>query len=373
MAFKNRGLTPIRTGTMHRVRLMPIAAVAALFALPASAEAVTFGANLAQRIPNSTATCGYPPYYPGIYPYNSSCTFFSTATPTGQAAETDVVPLPDPAAHGNQAGTITEVRIKTGLGQSGPAKLTVLRAHHAVNYGADAACCIGQAESAQFTLTPNSIVHVATNLPVESRYDAAQRIYSYDTLALSVLDSTTPIPAVFTGDPNGYCSGGYFPYIQTGQERFTGQYGICGFLVLMQADMTIRGGPSPPPAPRPPPRPPKIASLKIRASRAAVVRGMARIPLVCAGNAICRGILRLQSAPARQATAARSSKARRLVTYGTGAFKIAPGHRQTMKVKLSTRGRRLVKRRRVVRVYANVATRGAKTVTKRITLTRSAR
>ena len=221
-----------------RIARWLILATALALALPAAAGAVTFGANLAARTATADTSCGYPPYYPGWFPLGESCTFFSTATPAGEAGETQVVPLPDPAANGDQRGTITEVRIKTGAGPAGPAKLTVLRAHRAVN-GGESACCVGQAESAQFTLTPESIVHVNTNLPVASLYDAATRIYSYDILALSVLDAATPIPAEFSGNPSGYCSGGYFPYVLTGQERFTGEYGVCGYLVLMQADMTV--------------------------------------------------------------------------------------------------------------------------------------
>jgi len=308
---------------------------------------MTFGANLDQRSANSTATCAYPPYYPGFFPLGNSCTFFSTATPTGQASETQVVPLPDPAVHGNQSGTITAIRIKTGPYQAGPAKLTVLRAHRAFN-GGEAACCVGQAESAQFTLTPNSIVNVATNLPVESMYDAAQRIYTYDILALSVLDATTPIPGEFSGDPNGYCSTGYFPYVQTGQERFSGDYGICGFLLLMQADMTIKGTGTP--------------KLKFPTARGRIVGRTARIPLECAGDVICEGTLRLQNTGARQPTAARSKKASKVVTYGTGSFRIAPGGSQTVKVKLSKRGKRLVRGRKTVRVYASATPSGGKII-----------
>jgi len=315
----------------------------ALLALPSGAGAVTFGANLDQRNANSTATCGYPPYYPGFFPLGNSCTFYSASTPTGQASEAQVVPLPDPAVHGNQSGTITAVRIKTGPYQAGPAKLTVLRAHRELNED-EAACCVGAAESAQFTLTPNSIVNVATDLPVKSIYDAASRIYTYDTLALSVLDATTPIPGEFSGDQNGYCSTGYFPYIQTGQERLVGDYGICGFIVLMQADLTIKGDDTP--------------TLRFPTARGRIAGRTARILLKCAGKVICEGILRLQNAGARQGTAAR----KKVVTHGKGRFKIAPGGSQTVKVKLSKRARRLTRGRKTVRVYANATLSGGKIV-----------
>jgi hypothetical protein len=353
---------------MRAVTLISTVLVAALLAQPASAGAVTFGADLQQRTANSTATCGYPPYYPGFYAWGSSCTFFSTATPTAQASETQVVPLPDPAVHGNQSGTITAVRIKTGPYQAGPAKLTVLRAHRAFN-GGEAACCVGQAESAQFTLTPNSIVNVATDLPVESRYDAAQRIYTYDSLALSVLDATTPIPAEFSGDPNGYCSTGYFPYVQTGQERFSGEYNVCGFLVLMQADMTINGGGEPPPAPPPPPPPPPAApTLKFPTDQARIVGRTARIPLRCAGDVVCEGILRLQAVGARQPSAARTSKANKVVTYATGRFKISPGSTKTVRARLSKRGRKLLRGRKTVHVYANATLGAGQAIRKKIAL-----
>jgi hypothetical protein len=333
---------------MRGVRLVLSVLVVALLGLPAGAGAVVmFGANLDQRNANSTATCGYPPYYPGFFPLGNSCTFYSASTPAGQASEAQVVPLPDPAVHGNQSGTITAVRIKTGPYQAGPAKLTVLGAHRLITED-EAACCVGQAESAQFTLTPNSIVNVATDLPVKSIYDAASRIYTYDTLALSVLDATTPIPGEFSGDQNGYCSTGYFPYVQTGQERLSGDYGICGFIVLMQADLTIKGDDDTP-------------TLRFPTARGRIAGRTARIPLECAGNVICEGILRLQNAGARQATAALSKKAGKLVTYGTGSFKIAPGAKQTVKVKLSKRGKKLVRGRKTVRVYANATPKGEKT------------
>jgi hypothetical protein len=231
-----------------------------LLALPAVANGLTFGANLATRVASSPYTCGYPPYYPPYNPYGyanppwaPSCTFFSSASQDQGVAEGDTVPFPDPAANGDQYGVITEVRIKTGnYDQPGPAKLTVLRSHRAYS-GREAACCIGAAETATFILKPNAIVHVATNLPVESVYDADQKVYTFDTLALSILDSTTPIPAEFSNDPYGYCSGGLggaaYPgspapgYVQTGQERFESQYGVCGYLILMQADVTIYGPP----------------------------------------------------------------------------------------------------------------------------------
>jgi hypothetical protein len=339
--------------------------MAALLALPASAGAVTFGANLQNRSANSSATCGYPPYYPGIFPLGSSCTFFSTATPTGNSAETQVVPLADPAIYGNQSGTITAVRIKTGTGQAGPAKLTVLRAHRAFN-GGEATCCIGQSETQQFSLTPNSIVNVNTNLPVESKYDANQHIYTYDTLALTVLDATTKIPAEFVLDVNGYCSSGYFPYVQVGQERFTGDYGVCGFLVLMQADMTITtpgggGGGQAPSAATPPATPTVTFPNPVGSIDGRTVS----VPLHCGANALCQGILRLQNRAIGGATAARK---RKTVTYGKARFKIAAGKRKIVKVKLNRRGRRLT-RRKSARVYAN-ANLGGKVFSKKIKLKR---
>jgi hypothetical protein len=234
-----------------RLSVATILAAVGVVALPSGAGALTFGAKLGHRSANSKSTCAYPPYYPLYSPYGfmnppwaSSCTFFSSASLDQGASEGTIVPLPDPRAHGNQHWVITQVRIKTGnYSQPGRARLTVLAAHRAYNSG-EAACCIGAAETATFTLKPNAIVHVRTNLPVESIYKRSTAIYTFDSLALSILDSRTPIPAEFSGDSSGYCSGGFggsAGYVRTGQERFQGEYGVCGYLVLMQADAKRRG------------------------------------------------------------------------------------------------------------------------------------
>jgi hypothetical protein len=68
-----------------------------------------------------------------------------------------------------------------------------------------------------------------------------------------------------------------------------------------------------------------------------------------------------------KAAVAHVSKARKTVTYGKATFKIAAGKRQTVKVKLSRRGKRLIRGRRKVRVYAN-ATLGTKVFSKKIAL-----
>lgn len=68
----------------------------------------------------------YNPYGFMNPPWAPSCTFFSSGSLDQGAAEGDIVPFPDPAANGDQYGTVTEVRIKTpNYTQPGLAKLTV--------------------------------------------------------------------------------------------------------------------------------------------------------------------------------------------------------------------------------------------------------
>jgi hypothetical protein len=339
-----------------------------------SASAVTFGANLATRVANSTYTCSHPPYYPVYSPYGfmnppwaPSCTWFSSGSLDQGVTEGDIVPFPDPAANGDQYGIITEVRIKTpSYAEPGQpnAKLTVLRSHRAIDSG-EAACCIGAAETAAFTLRPNAIVNVATNLPVESIYDPVQKIYTFDSLALSILDSTTPIPAEFSADPSGYCSGGFggaaFPgsppggYVKTGQERFESQYSVCGYLILMNADLTIAGAPG--------------TGVSMNAVAPVVIGrpfvvGQARNPPTAKTQQL---LILPKGGPAIEATTANSN-----VVVARGSTTVAPGKTVKLSVKLTPGGKKLLRKNHHLRVTLMVVATGlsgqTQTVKRTVTL-----
>jgi hypothetical protein len=79
------------------------------------------------------------------------------------------------------------------------------------------------------------------NLPVAVSFNRISRIYSFDSLFLTMENPNTPIPANTIADTtNGNCSGGWFPAVRPGQENFTGPYGVCGATILMRGTWRAR-------------------------------------------------------------------------------------------------------------------------------------
>lgn len=174
--------------------------IAAVFALapPASAEAVTFGANLGAHVSNSNVTCGDFNIFQ--YAGRVGCSVYTTgnASNPGDTSATHVIPFPDPRANGDQHGTITEVTFKPSPGAPpGPARLSVVEFIRDANSTGDPGLAQDIADSANFTMASGAdgLVHVATNLPARSLYNANDNSYRFDALVLSMLDNTTPIPA----------------------------------------------------------------------------------------------------------------------------------------------------------------------------------
>jgi glucose/arabinose dehydrogenase len=115
----------------------------------------------------------------------------------------------------------------------------------------------------------------------------------------------------------------------------------------------------PPAAGEPPPAAvPPLAAVPLLQAPAGVVQATARavrLPLVCpvAAAEACRGTIRLVvRRKARRATAARA------VVIARGRFSVAAGNSKIVKLPLTRAGRRLLRKRRVVKVTAVVARRG---------------
>jgi hypothetical protein len=197
-----------------------------VLSLPASAAALSFGANL-ERPANNTLGCQ------ALVPYQQvdSCSF-STSGALNSLAETLGVP---------GTGTVTQVQVKVGP-RTGPMRVAVLESLRKENSG-EAACCIGRAESAPFTPQPNAVTTVSVDLPVSVTFNQESKIHAFDGLFLSMDDSSTPIPANVANEANGgNCSGGWFPAVHPGQENFTGPYGVCGTTILLHAEWQPAAG-----------------------------------------------------------------------------------------------------------------------------------
>ncbi|HVE67225.1 MAG TPA: hypothetical protein VNB64_01460 [Solirubrobacteraceae bacterium] len=201
----------------HRIALA--AALLVLLAAAPAAHARFFGANLS-RAANNTHSCQ------SLVPFQAvpSCSW-TTSGALFNPREGMVVP-------GN--GRIVRVLVKVG-NRTGPMRIAILQSLRRENSG-EAACCIGRRQSRVFTPRRNAITSVPVSLPVSVRFNSQSRIYSFDSLFLTMENRFTPIPAHVAPDGSGNCSGGWFPAVRPGQENFTGPYGSCGTTILIRAD-----------------------------------------------------------------------------------------------------------------------------------------
>ena len=354
-----------------------IAAVV-LVGLAASAQAVTFGADLAAYSANSSATCNqfYFPFGGGPWSYLptggsvASCTMYNGGRTTDAAGST-VVPI-----EVGQSGVITEVRIKTGAqgGRTVQGRLTVLEAIRPKD-GSPTNCCIGVAASASITLAPNRLVTVATDLPVSARKGQEDSTV-FQILALTVLDGTVTLPAyafpansaasaIFTGSLLA-------PAIATGEERFTGHLSTGNTIVLMSADLRVDAAPSPSPTPSPTPSPPSGLPRGAGAlAGTALVASNGRIPLRIACGpqfSSCAGTVALQSA-----APSRTRRDRAIAVYGRSRFSVPGGQTATVRVPMGTRLKALlanVARSRVVAVITTGTGSAARITAKPVTIRR---
>jgi hypothetical protein len=340
--------------------LLSIVALSAL-ALPASAAAVTFGSNLGAHESNSNVTCGNFNVF--SYAGRVGCSVYTTgnAANPGDTSATHVIPFPDPRANGDQHGTITQATFKPAPGApAGPARLSVVEYIRDANSTADPGLAQDIADSATFDMSPGSdgLVHVATNLPARSLYNPDDNSYRFDALVLSMLDNTTPIPAdlgssflsawispyVDIASSNGelttplpanrqgtgWMGAGPSPFYALGAWYALGE-------ILMQAELTI--GPNPEPPPPPPPNPVRLGKPRLRGNRVI-------LPVACALDATCRGLLQLLGQGKRK-TARMSRRPKRSMkpaVYGRARFSVPAHGKKRVKVKLGKAGKRLLKR-----------------------------
>lgn len=290
------------------------------------AGAVTIGANL-NRAPDNNAKCPdfWLPYY-----YFPTCSGNSINPTTGES------PFPPVGV-----GVITQVRVRVGP-VTGPMQVVVEEALRKDNPGDPGhptyACCKAINASAVFTPAANAITAVNVNLPV--RQDIAPNpntgFYVDDHLSLSVLDPNVPIPA--STDPNA-SYGLWFPAWQVGEER-AGVYGGAGATILFNAEWNAAPGAD-------------EAPIEFLRRNVVVRNGNALLPLICNLGVPCVGNVRLQNQAARLLRLSRVEKKNPLATYAKKKFKIKAGKKKTVKVPLRSRGKRLIRGRTSVKVWAN--------------------
>lgn len=331
------------------------------------ARAETFGVKIDQlEADNTQWSCGSPagPYAPGIGG-GTNCSIYGVGPPVGFST---AVPLPDPSVVGvtETTGTITQVRVKTGPipGGSAQARLAIYRT---ASTSAQAACCIGKSLSATVTLRANTVNRLVTDFRVSSKRNG--QYLSYDTLALQMLDPTTPFPAAISNLnlATPYLSVINVPAIGLGEERFTGNIS-APLIPLIEADLTVDPiSPAPGPGPGPTPGPIVPSPTPTPAARAKVSRGRAAVQLQCPPGAACAGNLVLSS---RAAAAAGRSATRKATIYGVTGYTVAGAKKASVPVKLNSKGRRVLRRSRSATAWLIITPTGGAAKSSRIRLTR---
>jgi len=361
----------------RRLRSLFLAATVTLLCVPATASAVTFGADLNQPA-NNPITCadGWPnqlyPYggYPFYDPGNSSCMWTGSGV-----AQTLYAP---------SSGTVTAVRVKVGP-VSGQMQIAVVRTLYKNTFQPgkpEIACCVIERYGPAFTPQPNATTTVPTSLPMVEEATPAPTdtttIAAGDLLALEVLEPNVPVPAYtatagaseaaipdFAWFPAPSQAG--VPAPSPNVVSYNGDF--SGYQVLMNAEMGAGANPNPNPNPTPNPLPPVLQrvlpTLAFPKLTLPVRSGRVTLPLRCS-NANCVGNVLLQSAEqpgARIASAKHKSKS---VTYGSGAVNVPAGATGKVTIKLNAAGKHAT-RHKSLKAWANF-TFGSTKLSKRITL-----
>ena len=199
--------------------------------IPATANAtITFGADISRPV-DSTVTCAAQPL-PGVgsYPENmGSCTWLTENINVNTFSTAESIQVPA------GKGVITAVRVKEG-DNTGPMKITILRAQGFATSTTPVACCIGAAESQVFTPAADAITTVPVDISVFNGTNPATGVPEVDYMAITVLDDTTDVPLSNVHSEGEYLGSTFYPAVTVGQERLDGGVTNYGYIALINAD-----------------------------------------------------------------------------------------------------------------------------------------
>ena len=333
-------------------------AVAAVAMLSAAehAGAQTIGANFnrpanvqygCELVPSVTFD-GFRQFFPsGV----STCTYLPSIA-FGNFSESTAAP--------SGLSVVTRIQVKTGP-RVGPMRAAIIRQLGSTTVGLT--CCHFAGQSQVFTPRRNGVTSVPVRLPLESSIDPANGISTQDYVGLTVLAPNVPIPGHEPGgvvtnlSPNNPNAGGFFPHIGPNSGPRVDQNGIGGLQILIRATLSRICGTGA--AAGTAEVPSDGASASANGCSPALAVGVGnrsgsslRIPLTCNISLLpCSGRVQLQSRSNPNAFDAAKSKR---ATYASGKVKVGTGKRKTVKLKLTKQGKKLLKRKKKVRVWANV-------------------
>lgn len=339
----------------------------------ATAQSRTLGSPLTQA-PNLGFGCEQKPTFTAqsfngdyfLLPSNQAdCTWF-------QSGVIGSVDYSDPRTGSVPAdGFITNIAVRGG---PNPAafRVVIVRQIGGLSAGgtaSTAACCAFQSEtppagSPPFRPVPGpGITNFPVNIPVERNIRGTSAVA--DFVGISGISGTGVLPLLDTGDNNtltGYRPGSPdagFLYPRLGALEGPGggtrnNESIPGVEVLVQWTWT------PPGVAPPPPQAPVVAAPSVAGRAARVAAGRALIGLVCGADAACQGTLELLS---------RGALAKKKVAlYGKKSYAIAAGEDETVKVKLNSRGKRLLRNKKRAKVALRLTPTDGAPITAKLTL-----
>jgi hypothetical protein len=359
-----------------------LALLAALLSLPGTtwAQSRTLGSPLAQA-PNLGFGCESKPTFTAqsfngdyfLLPSNQAdCTWF-------QSGVIGSVDYSDPRTGSVPAdGLITNVAVRGGVNPAA-FRIVIVRQIGGLAGGGvpTTACCAFVSEtppagSPPFrpTPSPTGVTNFPVNIPVERNIRGTSAVADY--VGISGVSGTGELPLLDTGDNNvltGYRSGSPdagFLYPRMGALEAPGggtrnNESIPNVEVLVQWTWTPAGGVPTPPTPLPPVAPaptptPTGPAAPVAGNAAQVAAGRALIQLACGGNAACQGQLELLSRGAAK-TAAKPT------VYGTTPYSVAAAANAVVKVKLNSKGKALLRKRRSVKVGLRLTPTGGVPIT----------
>jgi hypothetical protein len=369
----------------------PLIFACALFALllaPAGsgAAATQFGSSLTPG-PAGVFGCNVKP---GGYDFSGNIVFVQNNEPNGctwsQAGVWGLNSGSDPRARSVPAdGRITAAEVLSGANPS-PITITVMR--QLASPGAGDACCFWRSDTGSFPLTPNAITTIPLNIAVER--NVKEGVLGVDLMAVSAENDGGTLPLREVGPhnvlsiPDGNAMAGAF-YPRMGRipnDEKGGRHelieGVPGLELLVRwtfcatGDVTCAGAPPVAPAPTVPlsPKTPAPVVPRLGSKQAQVEENKALVPLICGGSAACEGQLSLL-APAAGASAVKAKP--KTIVYGSASYKLAAGAKGTIKVKLNSRGKKLLAKHAKATVTLRLSPKGGTATTAKLTLKRASR
>lgn len=263
-------------------------------------------------------------------------------------------------------GAIVGMSVLSGANPA-PLRASVLRQLGTGGFAGQ--CCFFVSESAPVQPAPNTVTDFPLFIPVQrNTLDGVQAI---DLLGVSAQNGAGTLPVRQVGSTNSFAltqngsvnAGIFYPRIGSIANDSGGgrrEEGVPGLELLVRWTFCPDGDTSCMPA--------QAVTSALLSNQLRVSRNRALIRLICNGSAACEGQLSLLNIGAL--TAGNAHAAAKTTSYGTVKYTIAPGKRATLKLKLNSKGKKLLKRKRKVKLGLRNQSKSGGRVNATVTLKR---